>query len=316
MEVCVKGVESRKQSSFMRSLIKIRKEPLLYIMLLPGIIYYLVFRYAPMWGVLMAFKDYSPYMGFFRSPWVGFKHFERIFSGSDFPMIMANTIIIAIINLVFYFPMPIILSLLLNEVRRHWFKRSIQTMIYLPHFLSWVVIASIFYTFLTLDGGVVNNVLKAMGLENYNFLMNPDLFRPMLLVQVVWKECGWGTIIFLAALAGVDVMLYEAAIVDGAGRWKQLWHITLPSIRSTIVILLILRMGNFLDTGFEQIFLMISPITRSVGEVFDTFIYTSGISNGQFSYATAMGLFKSVVGLLLIFYSNRFAKRVGEEGII
>ena len=298
------------------TLAKIRKNPVMHLMLLPGLAYFALFKYWPMWGLLMAFQNFSPYSGFFGSKWVGLEHFRRIFSSADLPMIFGNTIIIAFINLFFYFPMPIVISLLLNEVRRSWFKRTVQTMIYLPHFLSWVVIASIFFSFFTLDGGLVNNVLNGMGMESFNFLMNPAIFRPLLLFQVLWKECGWGTIIFLAALAGVDVGLYEAAWMDGAGRWRQLWHVTLPAIRSTIVILLILRMGNFLDTGFEQIFLMISPLTRSVGEVFDTYIYTTGISSGQFSYATAMGLFKSVVGLVLIGVSNQLAKRFGEEGIV
>jgi putative aldouronate transport system permease protein len=189
-------------------------------------------------------------------------------------------------------------------------------MIYVPHFMSWVVIVSIAYLFFTTEGGLINEAIASMGGDKIQFLMAPEWFRGFITGEVIWKETGWGTIIFLAALAGVDTQLYEAARMDGANRFRQLWHITLPAIKPTIIILLILRLGNFLDTGFEQIFLMLNSINRGVGEVFDTYVYSIGISQGQYSYSTAVGLFKSLVGLVLVFASNALAKRFGEEGIL
>jgi putative aldouronate transport system permease protein len=287
----------------------------LYLMLLPGIIYFILFKYLPMWGVFIAFQDYQPYLGFWRSDWVGLKHFTRFFSDPSFGMLFRNTIVLAIYNLLLFFPLPIIVALMLNEIRREFFKRTIQTLIYIPHFFSWVVVVGIFYILFTVEGGTVNDLIVKMGGEKINFLLSADWFRTMIMAEVIWKENGWGTIIFLAALSGVDPTQYEAAKIDGAGRMRQLWHITLPAIRSTIIILLILRMGDFLDTGFEQIILMLNAMNREVGEVFDTYVYTIGINQGQFSYSTAVGLFKSVVGLFLVLAANALAKKAGEEGI-
>ncbi|MCS7460042.1 sugar ABC transporter permease [Paenibacillus doosanensis] len=294
---------------------QIRRNKWLYGMLAPGVLYFLLFKYAPMWGLLMAFKDYQPYLGFFGSKWVGMKHFERLFHDPAFWMLLRNTLVLAGYNIIFFFPAPILLSLMINEVRREKFKRAVQTVIYVPHFVSWVVVVGIAYTFFTIDGGLVNEAFMAMGGNKINFLASADWFRTMITLEVIWKETGWGTIIFLAALAGVDPQLYEAAKMDGAGRLRQLWHVTLPAIRSTIIILFILRLGTFLDTGFEQIFLMLNPINREVGEVFDTYVYTAGITQGQFSFSTAVGLFKSVVGFVLVIGSNWFAKKIGEEGV-
>ena len=293
----------------------IKRELWLYLMLIPGVLYYFVFRYGPMFGLVMAFKNYQPFLGLLKSPWVGFAHFDRFFHEPTFGMLFRNTLIFGVLNIVFYFPIPIILALLLNEMRSTSFRRIAQTLIYMPHFLSWVVIYAITYTLFTVDNGVINGLLEGLGLSKVRFLTSEALFRPMVLGQVIWKEAGWGTIIFLAALTAVDPELYNAAMIDGAGRWKRLWHITLPSIRSTIVTMLILRLGTFLDTGFEQLLLMNNALTRSVGEVFDTYVYTNGIVNGQFSYTAAVGFFKSLVALALIAAANSFAKRMGEEGI-
>lgn len=288
----------------------------LYIMLLPGLLYFIIFKYIPMYGVLLAFKNYQPFLGFLDSEWVGMKHFDRFFGDPLFWKLLKNTFVLAAYNILFFFPLPIILALMLNELRSQAYKKTIQTLVYIPHFMSWVVIVSIAYLFFTTEGGLVNEAIASMGGEKIQFLLSPSWFRTFITGEVMWKETGWGTIIFLAALAGVDTQLYEAAKIDGAGRARQLWHITLPAIRSTIVILLILRLGNFLDTGFEQIFLMLNPLNREVGEVFDTYVYTTGISQGEYSYSTAVGLFKSVVGLVLVFGSNFLAKRFGEEGIL
>ncbi|WP_159887804.1 ABC transporter permease [Paenibacillus puerhi] len=287
----------------------------LYLMLLPGVLYFIVFKYVPMYGVSMAFQDYRPHLGFLDSPWVGLKHFQRFFSEPQFGMLFRNTVILAIYNLVFFFPLPIVLSLMLNEVRRAKFKSFVQTLVYIPHFVSWVVVVGIFYILLTTENGILNELLYQITGKKIAFLLEAEWFRTMIITQSIWKEVGWGTVIFLAALAGVDLQQYEAARIDGAGRWRQLWHITLPAIRSTIVILFILRLGNFMDSGFEHIFLMLTPTNREVGEVFDTYVYTKGMTQAQYSYSAAVGLFKSAVGLFLVLGSNWLAKKFGEEGI-
>lgn len=304
--------DSKMKGAVIRDLIRDRW---LYFMLAPGIAYFIIFKYVPMYGITMSFQDYQPYLGFFDSPWVGFKHFERFFSEPQFWMLFRNTAILALYNLIFFFPLPIVLALMLNEVRSSFYKRFVQTLVYIPHFVSWVVVVGIFYMLFTTENGLINEFLFQLTGKKVAFLQDPDWFRSMIVSQSIWKEVGWGTIIFLAALAGVDLQLYEAARMDGAGRWRQLWHITLPAIKSTIVILLILRLGNFLDSGFEQIFLMLNPTTRDVGEVFDTYVYVKGLTQAQYSYSAAVGLFKSVVGLVLVVSANWLAKRFGEEGV-
>lgn len=287
----------------------------LYLMVLPGLLYFVLFKYWPMYGIFIAFKDFRPFLGFWDSPFVGFKHFDRLFSDPNFIVLFRNTFILAIYNILFFFPLPIVVALMLNELRHEFSKRIVQTLVYIPHFMSWVVVVGIAYMFLTTEGGFVNVMLTKFGGEKINFLVSNEWFRTIITAEVMWKETGWGTIIFLAALSGVDPQLYEAARMDGANRLRQLWHITLPAIRSTIIILLILRLGHFLDTGFEQIFLMLNAMNREVGEVFDTYVYSVGISQGQYSFSTAVGLFKSVVGLILVVVANRLAKKFGEEGI-
>ncbi|AFC27718.1 YteP [Paenibacillus mucilaginosus 3016] len=287
----------------------------LYLMALPGVLYFIVFKYVPMYGLVMAFQDYKPHLGFLDSPWAGLKHFRRFFGEPAFWTLFNNTVLLAVYNLIFFFPLPIVLALMLNEVRQERFKRWVQTMVYIPHFVSWVVVVGIFYMLLTTEGGVINELIFALTGEKIAFLLEPGWFRTMIVSQSIWKEVGWGTIIFLAALAGVDMQLYEAARMDGANRWRQLWHITLPAIRSTIVILLILRLGSFLDSGFEHIFLMLTPTNRDVGEVFDTYVYMKGLTQAQYSYSAAVGLFKSAVGLILVLGANWLAKRFGEEGV-
>lgn len=287
----------------------------LYVMLLPGVAYFLIFKYVPMWGVLIAFQDFQPHLGFSGSPWAGIKHFERFFSDPLFWKLFRNTLVLAVYNLLFFFPMPIVIALLLNELRHELYKRMVQTMIYVPHFVSWVVVVGIVYVFFTTEGGLVNELIAWLGFEKIPFLLSEEWFRTLIVGEVIWKETGWGTILFLAALAGVDPSLYEASKIDGANRWHQLWHITLPAIRSTIIILLLLRLGHFLDLGFEQIYLMLNAMNRDVGEVFDTFVYTNGIQQGQFSYSTAVGLFKSAVSLLLVVGANYITRKAGEEGI-
>lgn len=287
----------------------------LYLLALPGIIYFIIFKYVPMYGITIAFKDFSPFIGFAESSWVGMKHFIRLFTGSDFLMLLRNTLGISFLNLLFFFPLPIILSLLLNELRNEAYKRTIQSLVYLPHFLSWVIIASLSFMLLGKSEGIINHIIRSLGFESFDFLTNPDIFWFLLVGQSVWKEAGWGTIIFLAAMAGVNTELYEAAKIDGANRFRQIWHVTLPAIRNVIIILLILRLGDIMEVGFEQVFLMYNGAVSEVAEVFDTYVYRVGIQQGQFSYSTAVGLFKSFVGLILVVVANKMSKKFGEEGI-
>ncbi len=284
-------------------------------MLLPGLLYFVIYKYVPMAGLVMAFQNYQPRAGFLHSQWVGVKHFARLFGEPEFWMLFRNTMILAVYSVAFYFPIPIVLALLMNEVRVTGFKRLVQTVTYLPHFLSWVVVVGLTHNLLSSEDGLVNQIVLLLGGEKINFLMAPSWLRPVVVMQDVWKDAGWGSIIFLAALAGVDVELYESAVIEGANRWQQLRWITLPSIQSTIVIVLILRLGRFLDVRLEQILLMVNPINREVGEVFDTYVYVAGILQAQFSYSAAVGLFKSAVGLLMVMGSNWLARRMGEEGV-
>lgn len=298
-----------------RSLLKrIAKEKWLYLMFIPGLAYFLLFKYGAMYGLFIAFMDYSPFRGM-NSSFVGFKHFIRLFNERNFWMILRNTIVLAFYNIVFYFPFPIILSLLLNELKNQRYKNTVQTLIYIPHFISWTVVVSLCYLLFSPSNGFINNILLELGKDPVNPLMSPKAFRPMVILMQIWKESGWGTIIFLAALSGVNVELYEAAIVDGANRFQQMVHVTFPAIRGTIITMLILRMGSFMDSGFEQIYLLLNSLNRSVAEVFDTYTYITGLVNGQFSYSTAVGFFKSVISLILVISVNSLAKRVGEEGV-
>nr|WP_258525594.1 ABC transporter permease subunit [Paenibacillus sp. YN15] len=294
---------------------KLVKDRWIYVLLLPGLLYFLVFKYVPMWGVVIAFKEYNPFLGMMGSPWVGWEHFERLFHDPDFTMLLKNTMTIGLYKLVFFFPAPIIVALLLNELRKLVFKRFVQTMIYIPHFMSWVVVVAISYVLFTTEGGVLNLQLERIFGHSFNILLSAEWFRTLFVGQIIWKETGWGTIIFLAALAGVDTEQYEAAFIDGANRWQMTWNITLPAISSTIVIMLILRLGDFLETGFEHVFLLLNPMNREVGEVFDTYVYQMGLAKGQYSYSTAVGLFKSAVGLVLVMVANYTAKKAGQESL-
>ena len=287
----------------------------LYLLLTPGIIYFALFRFGPMWDAQIAFKEFVPFLGVAGSPWVGFQHFEDFFGNPDFLRLTGNTLILASLSLLVVFPLTIIMALLLNELRLQILKRTVQTLIYVPHFLSWTIVASLSYLLLALDTGPLFELLNRVMGTNIDFLSNPDWFRPIIVVQDIWKNTGWGTIIFLAALATVDQEQYEAAIIDGAGRWKRMWHITLPNIRGVIMVLLILQIGQILDTGFEQIYLMTNALNRQVADVFDTYVYFVGITQGAYSYSTAVGLFKAVIGVVLIFGANWLAKRNNQAGL-
>lgn len=306
---------SSKKNRRTKWLSALRRDRSLYLLALPGILFFLVFKYIPMWGIVIAFQDYSPFRGIQGSEWVGLQHFTTLFANPDFALLFRNTLAISLLNLLLFFPFPILISLGLNELRNVTYKRLIQTVIYMPHFLSWVIIAGLTLLLFAKGTGLINELFALWGWPRVDFLTNPDSFWIMVTLQAMWKEAGWGTIVFLAAMASVDTQLYEAARMDGAGRLSQIWHITLPAIRSVIVVLLILRLGDIMEVGFEQIFLMYNGAVSEVAEVFDTYVYRTGIEQGDFSYSTAVGLFKSVVGLALVVIANRLVKRMGQEGV-
>lgn len=293
----------------------IKENKWLYLLAIPGLLYFLLFKYGPMFGLVIAFQDYVPHLGIAESKWVGIENFKDFFINPDFFRLMRNTLMLAFLNIAIVFPAPIILALLLNEIRNALYKRFVQTLVYIHHFLSWTIVVSIFYILFTVDGGAIVTLVNQITGQEIDFLTNPNWFRPMIILQNIWKETGWGTIIFLAALANVDQEQYEAAIMDGAGRFARLWHVTLPAIRSTIILMLIMRVGSILNTGFDQIYLMTNALNRSVADVFDTYVYMLGITQGAYSYSTAVGLFKSVVGVILVFSTNKLAKYFGQSGL-
>ena len=286
----------------------------LYLLLIPGLIYFVVFKYLPMWGIVIAFENYVPFSGVMGSEWVGLKWFEYFFKFPAWTRYLSNTLILSFMNLIFYFPAPILLALLLNEMRSLRYKKILQTFLYVPHFISIVIVVSITMIMFGPSGIVYKGVEMMLG-KPINFLGSPDTFRWMIIGQSIWKETGWGTIIFLAALTNVDTQLYEAAMVDGAGRLRRLWHITLPAIRSTIVLMLILRMGSMLDTGYDHLILMANSLNRSASQTLDVFVYQQGLQQGQYSYASAVGLMKSVVSVILVVGSNKIAHALGEQGL-
>ncbi|MCR4877364.1 MAG: ABC transporter permease subunit [Clostridiales bacterium] len=298
---------------FAKLWIDLMKNPWLYVMMIPGIIYFILFKYLPMWGIVIAFENYVPYSGVFGSQWVGFKWFEYFFK-SNWSLYITNTLILSLMSIVFTFPAPIILALMLNEIRNLHFKKISQTLLYMPHFISIVIVVSITYVIFGTDGIIYKLTTQLLG-NSIDYLGDPKVFRWMIVGQNIWKETGWGTIIFLAALTNVDTQLYEAAMIDGANRSQRLWHITLPAIRSTIVLMLVLRMGSVLDTGYEHLILMANSLNRSVSQTLDVFVYTNGIKNGQYSYTTAVGLMKSVISLILVISTNKVAHLLGEEGL-
>jgi putative aldouronate transport system permease protein len=287
----------------------------LYLIMLPGILYFLIYKYLPMWGVVIAFQNYSVFSGIWGSEWVGWLHFKTMFMSDDFYKIFRNTLLISIYKLVWGFPGPIILAIMLNEIRHMMYKRSIQTLVYLPHFLSWVILGGIMINVLSPSSGMVNKLIEMLGFEPIFFLVSEDWFRTVIVASDIWKEVGWGAIIYLAAIAGIDPQLYEAAIMDGAGKWKQIVHITIPSMMSVIVILFLLRLGHVLDVGFEQIFVLYNSLVYDVADVIETYVYRTGIQQAKFSFTTAVGLFKAVIGLVLVALANKGAKKLGQEGI-
>ena len=287
----------------------------LYLLLVPGLILLFVFKYIPMYGIIIAFKDFDLNAGILGSKWVGLLNFRRLIESASFGIVFKNTLIISFLKIVILFPIPIIIALLMSEMKRMFFKKVVQTIITLPHFLSWVVLTGLFVNILGFSGGFVNEILNMFGLDSISFLTNPKMFRGVIVFTAGWKEVGWSAIIYIAAIAGVDREQYEAAYIDGAGRFKQMLYITLPGIASTIVVLLVLRLGAVLEAGTEQILLLYSPTVYSVGDVIGTYVYRMGLGEMQYSYATAVGIFNSVIGFILVIFGNRISKKITGKSI-
>ena len=293
----------------------LRRHHALYLMIVPGVMYFLVFRYVPMLGAVIAFKDYHVLEGILGSPWVGIKNFQTIFTSPFFASILANTLIISVFKLLVGLPMAVTMALLLNEVRVRWFRRAVQTVSYLPHFLSWVVVFGIALMVLSPSSGLANKLIIGVGGHPINFLTDPFWFRQVLVALDVWKNIGWNAIIYLAALAGVSPSLYEAAAVDGASRLQRVWHISLPAILPVIVLVTMLNIGNLLSAGFEQVFVFYNPSVYGVGDIIDTWVYRQGIEGFQYSVAAAVGLFKGVVGCALLVTAHLLARRWASVGL-
>ena len=302
----------KKKSTFLR----IREQWDLQLMVIPGIIFIFIFSYIPMYGIIMAFQDYNIFTGVMESPWAGLKHFKMFFTAPEFNSVIRNTLVISFLKLLIGFPAPIILALMLNEVRNMAFKRIVQTVTYLPHFLSWVIVSGFVMSILSTDNGSLNILLQKINMidEPIGFLNFPKYFWTILITTNVWKEIGFSSIVYLAAIAGVDQQMYEAASLDGAGRFRQMYLITIPSIMPIIIIFLILAIGNLLSAGFEDILLLgANPVVRNVSDVLDTYVYRIGIRNSLFSYATAVGLLKAVISVGLLTLANFFARRAGSS---
>lgn len=289
---------------------------LLYLMLLPAFAFYSVFRFYPMLGNVIAFKDYKVAAGIWGSDWVGLKHFQSLFSDALFLRALRNTISIGLLKLIFTFPAPILLALFLNEIQAELYKRLLQTIVYVPYFLSWVVYAAVLYIILSPATGVINNFIAMLGFAKINFFGRADLFQPLVIVSSILKESGWAAVIYLAAISSINPDLYEAAVIDGANRWQLMRHVTIPGLAFTIVTLFIIQIGYFLNVGFEQVFVLQNPMLYTTGDIIETFIYRLGIQRARFDFTTAAGLFNALVGMIMVLVTDRLAKRWDLPGIL
>jgi len=291
----------------------------LHLMVLPGLLFFLVFKYVPMYGIIIAFKNYKGAAGGFSAimsaPWIGLKNFEIFFKSLYCERVFKNTIYLSLLRLVFSFPAPILLALMINEIRQNWFKRTVQTITYMPYFLSWVVVAGLLNTMLSPDNGAINTVIKMSGGQPIYFLTSKQWFRPILIISEIWKNIGYGSIVYLAAITSIDQEQYEAARVDGANRFQQIIHITIPALSEIIAIMLILQIGKMFDDNFDQIFNLYSPSVYEVADVFETYVYRNGIQQSKFSYSAAVGLVKSVLALAMIVMTNKASRKLGAQGL-
>lgn len=279
-----------------------------YLMVLPGFLYFIVFKFIPMLGSIIAFQDFNIMGGMLKSPWVGLKHFKQLFTYSDFKRILTNTIFLGFCKTILIFPIPIILSLMLNEIQNLKLKKTIQTAVYIPYFISWVVVGGLIFDIFGI-GGLFNNIRNALGMESVLVMQKESWFRPIYVISSIWKDAGWGTVVYLAAISGIDPSLYESAAMDGAGRFSRMRHITFPLLIPTIITLFLLNIGSFLDLGFDQVFNLQTPMTYNVSDIFDTYVYRVGIQQAQYSFTTAVGLFQSVVGLALVLIFNKISQK-------
>lgn len=285
-----------------------------YLMAIPVVAYYIIFEYLPMYGVIIAFKSFNIKLGILKSPWVGFKYFTDFFSSYYFVRLIKNTLLINVYDVIFSFPAPIILALMLNEVRGKLFKKTVQTITYMPHFISMVVICGIIIDFTATDG-IISTLLAQFGMEPGNLLAEKELFRTIYIGSGIWQGVGWGSIIYMAALTNIDTLLYEASTIDGAGRWKQVWHITLPGIAPTIITLFVLRLGRMMNVGFEKVMLLYNPLTYETADVISTFVYRKGLLSFDYSYSTAVGLFNSVINFSLLIIANKISRKLSETSL-
>lgn len=304
----------KKQSFFQRAKKDLKRNRALYLLVLPVVLFYLVFHYKPMYGAIIAFKDYSPGLGVANSPWVGLYNFIRFFKGPYFWRLIRNTLLLSLYSLVFGFPAPIILALLLNEVKNKKFKGIAQTITYLPHFISMIVVTGMITNF-CMTNGLFNDIIVLFGGERSPLLQNPDLYRTIYVVSGIWQEVGWGSIIYLSALSGVDAQLYEAAAIDGAGKWKQLLNVTLPGIAPTIITMLILKMGSLMSLGYEKTILLYNASTYETADIISSYIYRVGLLDQDWSYSTAIGLFNSVINCILLILTNQLSKKLSDTSL-
>ena len=294
---------------------KMKRYYQLYLLLLPALIYFIIFRYGPMYGLQIAFKDYVATKGFWGSPFVGLKHFERFFSSPDFVMILKNTVMLSVGSILINFPMAIIVALMLHQVTCTRYKKAVQTIIYAPHFISMVVLVGMITLFLSPSSGIINKIIEAFGGEAIFFMAEPGWFKPVYILSETWQNTGWGTVIYLAALSSVSPELYEAAEMDGANKRQKMWHIDFPGILPTAVIQLILTTGNILSIGYEKVFLMQNALNRTASEVISTYEYKQGLQNAQYSYSAAIGLFNAVINLAILLSVNKFAQKVSDTSL-
>lgn len=309
------GVANKPAVTKGRRLRQVRNNLDMYLLLVPGLVFLLLFKYTPMYGVLIAFQDFNIFAGIRGSDWVGMEQFIKLFHSDEFLHVLVNTLLISLYKIVILFPIPVAVALILNEVRRMFFKRTVQTIIYLPHFLSWVIISGLFVNILSPTGGLLNELIRALGGHPISFLTDNHFFRSVVVFTAGWKETGWNAIVFIAAIAGIEQEQYEAAAIDGAGRIKQMFSITLPGIMPTIVLMFILRIGSLLEAGTEQILTMYNPLVYQSGDVIGTFVYRIGLGQQDYSFSTAVGLFNSAVGFLLIITGNMLSKKFLQRSI-
>ncbi len=304
----------KKHTWYSAALIDLKKYRYIYLMSIPVVIYYILFHYLPMYGAIISFKNFSPGLGIWGSPWVGFQNFEDFFTGPYFFRIFRNTVLINFYQLIFNFPAPILLALLLNEITSNKFKRVVQTVSYMPHFISIMVICGLIIDFTAKDG-IINDLVAFFGVERQSMLLNPGLFQPIYVLSGIWQEIGWGSIIYLAALSSIDTEQYEAARIDGATRWQQMWNITLPGIMPTIIIMLILRIGSMMNLGFEKIILLYNPSIYETADVISSYVYRKGLLEFSYSYSSAVGLFNSVINFVLLLSANKISRKVNEVSL-